>query len=328
MKRYSVLTYIINNYEQVHEIEQCDPEAEYILVTDDKSLVSQTWQVVYDADLEGMSVFDKCYAIRFNCFKYCHTDICIRIDGSIGVRQSLKPLVDVFERGGYDACLMPHPLRDNFEDEYAIWVEQRGYDASQAKRCLDYMQREGYDFHYKGLFQCCFSIQRRGEITDEIDRMSLHVLKELGKDGEIERLDQVPVSFIINSRFQKIKILPVSCQILRSPYLQWYWHNSEEYNLNCLPDMTKKDIRYMFNRPVECMYLLPETIERKNMIKREGELLRKIYELQEGKKQLESKIQYECDKNRKHMRVMRLLMWVSVFLFFLLMLMIVQTVII
>ena len=34
-KRYSVLTYIFNGYEKVHEIIEKDEDAEYILVTDD-----------------------------------------------------------------------------------------------------------------------------------------------------------------------------------------------------------------------------------------------------------------------------------------------------
>ena len=59
-KRYTVLTYIINRYEVVHEILEKDPEAEYLLITDDASLTSDTWTVVYDPDLEGLSTFDKC----------------------------------------------------------------------------------------------------------------------------------------------------------------------------------------------------------------------------------------------------------------------------
>ena len=40
--KYSVLTYIFDGYEIVQEIEQKDPEAEYILVTDDPNLKSDT----------------------------------------------------------------------------------------------------------------------------------------------------------------------------------------------------------------------------------------------------------------------------------------------
>ena len=37
-KRYTVLTYIFNHYEKVHEIREKDPEADYVLITDDPQL--------------------------------------------------------------------------------------------------------------------------------------------------------------------------------------------------------------------------------------------------------------------------------------------------
>ena len=81
--KHTVLCYIINKYEIVHEVLEKDPEAEYLLVTDDPDLKSETWHVIYDKDLEGLSTFDKCYAIRFNLFKYAASDICIYIDANI-----------------------------------------------------------------------------------------------------------------------------------------------------------------------------------------------------------------------------------------------------
>ena len=261
MNRYTVLTYIINNYEQVHEIINKDPEAEYILVTDNKELTSNTWTVVYDDTIKNLSTFDKCYAVRFNCFKYSHANICVRIDGSIEVKHSLKPIIDAFEEGNYDACLMPHPFNNNFIDEYNIWVEWRGYAKSQAKHCIDSMRQKGYDFNYKGLFQCCFSIQRIGELTDSIDKLTLEYLKELGQDGMIERIDQIPFSYIMNTFFSHIKILPISEQILRSYYLQWYKHNSMIPNTESYYKMGTDDIKYMFNEPVKCMYATAPMVE-------------------------------------------------------------------
>lgn len=130
-KQYSVLCYIINNYENVHEVLEKDPNAEYILVTDDKNLKSSTWNVVYDESLLSLpSVFDRCYSIRFNVFKYCHAPICIYIDGNVQVNKPLKPLVEAFKNGKYDMCLMPHPFRFSFSSEYQAWVQGRGYPLS------------------------------------------------------------------------------------------------------------------------------------------------------------------------------------------------------
>jgi hypothetical protein len=317
-KRYSVITYNINNYEVVHEVECPDPEAEYIMVTDTPSLCSETWNVVVDKSLDGMSLFDKCYAIRFNCFKYCKTDICVRIDGSVGLKQSLKPLIDIFEQGGYDLCLMPHPHRDNFVDEYDAWINQRGYNKAQAERCLDYMRSKGYNTSYKGLFQCGFIIQRRCEVTDKINQMVFDMLKELGTNGIIERNDQIPFSFIVNKYFSNLKVLPISSQIFSSPYLQLYIHGSNDFNLNHMPDMTKRDVHYMFNKKVECLYLLSPmgdvvtNFDRRNMACREYELLYKIRNLQNA---TNTEILDTLNrKARKHLRVIRMLIAISILL--------------
>lgn len=252
--RYSVLTYIIQNYDIVHEIEEKDPHAEYILVTDDKNLKSDTWEVVYDERLEGLSTFDKCYSIRFNLFRYCHSDICIRIDGNIKIKKSLKTIIDIFEKGKYDAALMPHPLRHNFVAEYDEWVKVRAYPIQQAERCIDIMRQGGYDLNYKGLFQLCFAINRKGKTTSDIDRMTMELMKKMGKVNEIERIDQIPFSCIMNMFFSNLKILPVSEQIVRSPYMTWYLHGGKEPNTNVFYDESMDDIHYMFNKQVKCIY--------------------------------------------------------------------------
>ena len=41
-KRYTVITYIFGNYEKVHEVLEKDPEADYVLVTDNPNLHSDT----------------------------------------------------------------------------------------------------------------------------------------------------------------------------------------------------------------------------------------------------------------------------------------------
>ena len=253
--RYTVLTYDIGNYEILREIGEKDPEAEYIWVTDDKNQTSDTWTVVYDESLEGMHPLDKCYTIRFNAFKYCHSDICLRIDSSICIKKSLKPLIDIFEEGKYDMALMPHPIRDNFIEEYKVWVEGRGYAPKQAERWVTDLKEKGYDFDYKGMFQLCFWIQRRNQETLELNRKTLEYMRELGVDGVADRIDQVAFSYFMNTYHSHLKILPVSEQIVRSYYMQFYEHNSYVPNMNMFYDYSTDDERYMFNKKVKCLYL-------------------------------------------------------------------------
>lgn len=254
-KKYSILCYIINNYEKVHEIVEKDDNCEYILVTDDPNLKSNTWKVVYDSSLNGLSIFDKCYSIRFNLFKYATTDICIYIDANIHVKKPLYPLIKMMDDGNYDMCMMPHPLNSQFLPEYKNWINWRKYPIENVQKFFNLLKTTNYDLNYNGLFQGCFKIVRRGKINDDFDNLSLSFLKYLGTSHEIERLDQTVYSFVLNMWFSHIKILPVSEQILRSSYMTWYWHNSNNPNLNVFYDIHKPDIKWMFNKKVECIYL-------------------------------------------------------------------------
>ena len=59
MEKYSVLTYIIGDYEKVHEIKEKSPNAEYILVTDNKELTSSrlfTCSLVKERIFKGLEL--------------------------------------------------------------------------------------------------------------------------------------------------------------------------------------------------------------------------------------------------------------------------------
>ena len=248
--RYTVLTYIFDHYEQVHEITCKEKDVEYLLITDDPRLRSNTWKVVYDMSIAYLPAFDKCYQVRHHPFRYANTDIVVRVDGSIGIRGSLTPLVEEFVKGGYDRCLMIHPDRNNIEKEYDIWCHHRNYPLKQAAKCLMMMQRLGYDFSYRGLYQCCFEIVRKNWVNDRLNDLTFNLLRYLGNEDKIERIDQTVFSFVANSLFaDRLKVLPVSEHLITDGrIMQWYLHHSE------VPIVQKRNLipAYLFNDPCVC----------------------------------------------------------------------------
>lgn len=255
--KYTILTFIIGkNYEKVHEIQNKQDDVEYLLITDDDELKSNTWKVIYDDELNG-SPFERCFQVRYNVFKYCSTDICITIDGSMQVKGSLDELVNMFESKPYDICLMPHPIWPDFVHEYNAWIKMRKYPRQNAQNFFDFLSKANYDLHYNGLFQLCFSIKRRTQLTSNIDNITMNLLQVLSRKlPEFERLDQTLFSYVMNAFFSDINVLPVSEQVVRSKAIQWYWHNSDQPNMNIFYDINKPDMKYMFNKLVECKYLI------------------------------------------------------------------------
>lgn len=256
-KKYSILTFIVGKgYEMVHEILNKQDDVEYLMITDDPDLKSNTWQIIYDQNLlQYKTPFERCFRIRYNVFKYCSTDVCVTIDGSMQVKGSLDKLIDIFNDGKYDICLMPHPLWSSIITEYNAWIKMRNYPINQAQTSLKFISNLGYDFNYNGLFQLCFSIKRKCSFTKKLDDLVFSCLQYLSDDNNFERLDQTIFTCIMNKFFNDKKVLPVSEQIVRSYALQWYWHNSENPNMNIFYKENEDDMKYVFNQLVKCIYL-------------------------------------------------------------------------
>lgn len=226
--KYSVLTYVFGTYEKLREV-KCDiePDVEYICVTDNENLKSDTWKIIVDDSLNDKGVFDKCFSVRYNPFKYVNSDICIRIDGSIGIFKSLTPLVDEFLKSDCDALFMLHPYRDNLIVEYNTWIQYRKFPIERAKKHVQFLQRIGYDFNKKGMIEIGFNICKNTKLNDDINRVMYSTMKYLGDENDIDRLDQTVISAILERYFPEIKIFFVGEEIIHSDYLKWFGHNTD-----------------------------------------------------------------------------------------------------
>lgn len=251
--KYSVLTYIMGDGEIVHEIKEKDPEAEYIMVTDNANLTSSTWDVVYDESLSG-TVFNKVFQVRYHPFDYVHNDIVIKIDGAMEVKGNLQPIVAKFAKDNYEVSLLFHPTRSVLYDEYVAWVQHRQYPIEQANKVLSFLaQFEGYDVkNYKGLYQLNFSIQKNDKVNSDINRMTYAYCKFLAPtttnvDNDIDRLDQTIFSFVINKYFNQVPVMFWDERLCHSQFFTWYPHNSNiPFAFGGVKDLSKP---YAFNKP-------------------------------------------------------------------------------
>lgn len=226
--KYSVLTYIIGNYDTVKPILKKSENAEYILVTDNKELKSDDWNIIYVDNYHPEDNFDLCYKIRFNPFVFVNTDIVLRIDASIQIVEDTDYLIEEFIKDNYDAGVMIHPSRNTMIDEYKTWINYRQYPIAQANKCLSFMALQGYDIEkYKGLYQYCIMIQRNSKMNDDWNSMTLSYLKYLAERGKrVERLDQTIGSMVLNKYFNECKIMTFSQEILRGKPFQWCQHHT------------------------------------------------------------------------------------------------------
>lgn len=256
--KYSVITYIMGDYEVVRELEfdpSITPDVEYICVTDNPNLTSKTWKIFYDEDLNNnnLNAFDKVILVRYNLFKYCKNDICVRIDGSMQIKFPLDVLVEKFISEDYFGCLLLHPHRQNIIPEYITWVLYRGFNAREALLYLYVLGMEfNYDFRTKSLIQQGVSINRKTDITQEINQKMFNLL--IKDDGHFTRLDQTIFTALITSQYNNLKWLFIDDEIFNGDYLAMYKHG--EYNQQLFFDPTTFLKPFFNNREVE-VYKLP-----------------------------------------------------------------------
>ena len=210
--------------------------------------------IVYDETLDGLPVFEKCYMVRFNLFNYVHSDICVRVDGTIEICKSLDPVIEKFNKGNYKLALMPH-ARYNLIDEYNAWVSARGYPRERAQSIVDLLvAKTKYDFSFKGAAELTICIERKCKQVQDLDRMVFAFLKYLGTEEDgIERIDQIIYSIILNRYFQDLPIMLIFNHIfLGSSYMKLYHHthenNDEAYELEVPYDQNKEYYAWFFNQ--------------------------------------------------------------------------------
>lgn len=91
MKKCTIITVLINNYDLLHNYNFYNPEFEYICITDNKELTSNKWniQVIELTDEQKTWSGRKItYYIRYNIDKFCKTDYCLWVDGDIGLDET------------------------------------------------------------------------------------------------------------------------------------------------------------------------------------------------------------------------------------------------
>ena len=223
--RYTVMTYLMGNYERLHEVKEKSPHARYLLITDREDLKSETWDVICDKSLTG-SAMNKTRYVKWHPWKYTQDEVVMMIDGSIGVNGPLDDIVDAFQ--DHNLCMMIHPERNTVKSELAAWVDWRGLNPDDAERQLSIMELSGYDINgYRGLYQCCFRMMRRTPSVERWLETVAGLLTLCGKRGEYATPEQVIASYALNLYYNREDILWVSERLVNSKYLSWYFHNSD-----------------------------------------------------------------------------------------------------
>lgn len=121
----AVVTYIFGKGQEIlRDPLVTDPGVQYICVTDQKELTSNTWTVIYDNIPQAKCIRDKMPMVKYNPFKYTNADRIIIMDGALQITHSLN---NMFAKLNETPLLIKkHPERNDLLSELNTWITKRG----------------------------------------------------------------------------------------------------------------------------------------------------------------------------------------------------------
>lgn len=216
---YSVLTYVFNGYDTLCKVEP-DENIEYICVTDNPNIENNGWQIIVDKELLEMNPLMASFYVRYHPFKYCSSDICLRMDGSVKILKSPFSILEEFDSLNKDILVMNCGREATIEKEYRHWLFQSNTIEAQKQFCKE----NNIDIKKEGVLQSPISITRNNEICNKCDALCWELLNKFSSKGKV-RPSQVLMTIAIYLTKGISKVF-VDERFILSNYFQWYNHNS------------------------------------------------------------------------------------------------------
>lgn len=134
--KYAVLTCIFDGYELVREIPNPRDDVEYVMVTDDRNITSNTWKVKYvDSFFDGMSGYAKAFYVKYHPFEFVESDNFIWIDGSIQIREDFTDeIMTPFINSDYEIMEVVNTITNQGRSELERWREN-GFHGFNNEQC-------------------------------------------------------------------------------------------------------------------------------------------------------------------------------------------------
>lgn len=194
---------------------------EYICVTDDINLKSDTWKIIVDEDLKDKNPEYASFYVRYHPFKYCNSDICMRIDGSIKINKSLISIFEEFDSSNKDVCVMTNSRANSIRKELSYWSF---LPKDMIEKQMSLYKELMIDINNEGCIQSPISITRNNELCNKCDTITWNMIKKISLDKYIARPTQVIMTAAL-ALTKGLDIMFVDEYLIQSNVMQWCKHN-------------------------------------------------------------------------------------------------------
>lgn len=261
--KYTVLTFLFGDYDTFKEPEEYDENATYICITDRQDLQSRIWNIIYEPSLDTneFTGIQKSFYIKYHClWDYIPKDseYIVRLDASIQIHKSLRPIIEYMKLNNYDCLLQYHNTRTDVIDEYNTWIKERpGYNAEYKDIFIRKMFELGYDINMPGLLGTTIQIYHIGPNVIQFVKDADNIIQQTS--NYMDNNDQCYYTYALYKNFHNLNVLYANTQIIASNFMDYCYHGSDEImfkNHHASPgfNLSKKIIKPLFNTFIEIEY--------------------------------------------------------------------------
>lgn len=228
--KYTILTCLFGDYDTLKDPEEIDEDAKYICITDRKDLQSNVWNIIYDSfyDTDQLNGIQKSFLVKYHFIQQYisyEDEYIIRLDASIAIHKSLRPIVDFMKENNYDCLVQYHNSRTDMIDEYNAWFKERNQDVKYKDQFLRKMSKVGYDFSQPGLLGTTIQIYKNCPQCIKF----IHDMDNLIKETEYkDNNDQCYYTYALSKNIENMNVLFTNIQIIASSYMDYCYHYSDK----------------------------------------------------------------------------------------------------
>ena len=225
---YSVLTCIFGDYENIREVVNPNPLVEYILVTDNEELSSNTWTIVHDNFLREYSSYSTSFYVRSHPFEYISTDTVLWIDGSVQILDDCtSELMLPFIYGEQEIVEVLNVMTDSPVEEVRRWGEYgfHGYTREHADRIVRFFEKENFQ---NGLVQNTIFACKNTKLTRRLNSMWWELILRYGEYPEVDHQSMSLRSYCLwKEAYRSSKLLLLSPTTLWCHYFDYRFHGTD-----------------------------------------------------------------------------------------------------
>ena len=216
--KYSIYTWVFDNI--LPTVSDIDPNAEYIVITDNKDLCNNSkqniWNIIYEESLKTMDEYEKILYCISHPFKYCNNDIVIKFDSKIQFEKHPTFILQHYIYKHNNISFIANSKYNNINEYYKNLYNSENTDKNNIINELTKLKQLNVDLNAH-LYKYNFIIQSKNKDNENLNNL-VYALGLYLKDFNIP-ID-ILFSYIVNKFFNDLRILILKEDILDSPYFK------------------------------------------------------------------------------------------------------------